>query len=200
MKLPVPSLTPRQALLLGATGGSVGPLIDGIHNQVLLEYDLLPLTLGPLKTSLIVPPLLALTYVVLGSFASRPGSPSRALTAVASTAAIVKLSVFVNLQLLAVLALVQWLLVDASVDALLVASVVAIAGPLCEIPFVQLGCWHYVAPDYFPFGTGLASITAPCYFAVCTDALALGRCFKGDDLERTPARPRRTASDSEVWN
>ena len=59
----------------------------------------------------------------------------------------------------------------------------AVAGPLAEIPFMQLGCWHYYSPDYFPFGQdlpGLSSLTGPCYFAVTQDAQALGRPFDED--------------------
>ena len=43
-----------------------------------------------------------------------------------------------------------------------------------------------IAPDYFPFaqwigeGYGLNFITAPCYFAVTTDAIALGRWLAAD--------------------
>ena len=60
-------------------------------------------------------------------------------------------------------------------------------GPLAELPIMAAGAWHYVSPDYFPLAalgvdpavgwSGLASITAPCYFAVTTDAIALGRWF-----------------------
>jgi len=44
----------------------VGPLVDAIHNQCLLEYDILPFEAGPVHTSLLIPPLLGIAYVVLG--------------------------------------------------------------------------------------------------------------------------------------
>ncbi len=44
-----------------------GPFLDGIHSRVgVLIYDLMPLQLGGLQTSMLVPPLLASFYVVLG--------------------------------------------------------------------------------------------------------------------------------------
>ena len=63
-----------------------------------------------------------------------------------------------------------------------------------ELPLMSIGCWSYLSPDYFPlqpllgadFGisgaagsawAGLNYVTAPCYFAVTTDAIALGRWF-----------------------
>ena len=54
---------------------------------------------------------------------------------------------------------------------------------------MKLGAWHYLTPDFWPLaawslgaGTGnewagLSAITGPCYFAVTTDAIALGRWF-----------------------
>jgi hypothetical protein len=62
-------------------------------------------------------------------------------------------------------------------------------GPLAELPLMKLGAWHYLTPDFWPLaawslgaGTGnewagLSAITGPCYFAVTTDAIALGRWF-----------------------
>lgn len=48
------------------------------------------------------------------------------------------------------------------------------------------GCWHYLAPDYFPLHSlgindavgGLSALTGPCYFAVTTDSIALGKWFE----------------------
>jgi len=59
--------------------------------------------------------------------------------------------------------------------------------PGAEIPFMAAGCWHYISPDYWPLAAvglgpdsstpwaGLSAITGPCYFAVTTDAIAIGR-------------------------
>merc|ERR1711981_803763 len=82
-------------------------------------------------------------------------------------------------------ALVQWATLDGTYASLLIGVVVAVAGPLAEIPFMQLGCWHYYSPDYFPFGQdlpGLSSLTGPCYFAVTQDAQAIGRLFDDDSV------------------
>lgn len=74
--LPKQPLLPPQntALRLGAAGFVVGPLVDSLHNQCLLRYDIAPITLpSPLpssdplfSSSLVVPPLLAFAYIVLG--------------------------------------------------------------------------------------------------------------------------------------
>jgi hypothetical protein len=56
---------------LFATGATLGPLIDGLHNQALLRYDLWPVAVQfsetlSFRTSAVVPPLLGVTYIVLG--------------------------------------------------------------------------------------------------------------------------------------
>ena len=77
------------------TGATVGPLVDSIHNQCLLEYDILPITIPEnalqmpsflsstnaaasattaepiLCTSWLIPPLLGIAYVVLGGILPR---------------------------------------------------------------------------------------------------------------------------------
>ena len=88
----------------------------------------------------------------------------RALLAVCSTIAIIKLSEILTLSIslpllvpaggsvaiLLAICLVQWATLDATWASLLLASVVAIGGPLAELPFLYAQCWHYTAPDYFP--------------------------------------------------
>jgi len=108
-----------------------------------------------------------------------------------------------SLGLMLFAALSQWLLLDGTSVALLAASITSIGGPLSELPFVALGAWHYIpsASDYLPLSSfaedggslldtlaksflgdgyedlALSSITGPCYFAVTTDSIALGRWF-----------------------
>lgn len=60
-------------LRLGLVGSTVGPLVDGLHNQCLLAYSYLPITVQlddsspPLfASSWVVPPLLGFAYIVLG--------------------------------------------------------------------------------------------------------------------------------------
>lgn len=96
-------------------------------------------------------------------------------------------------------ALLQWLILDRTIPALLAAAVTSIGGPLSELPFVANGVWEYIpqASDYIPFANfddnfgllrtilgenyqelALSSITGPCYFAVTMDSIALGRWFQ----------------------
>lgn len=70
------------------TGASVGPIVDTLHNQCLLEYTVFPiqvhfslpsflasdassLIIGSASSSWLIPPLLGLSYVVLGGFLPR---------------------------------------------------------------------------------------------------------------------------------
>ena len=209
--LPKQPLLPPQntALRLGATGFVIGPLVDSLHNQCLLRYDISPITLPSLLSpsadpllcsSWVVPPLLAFAYIVLGYILPRiieflpiprdrlddeddidndnnEGSDTmrqlrnKALLAVSSTAAIIKLSevlqthdsiqiganVFnmdagANLQLMALADLCQWITLDRTPVALIAATVTAFGGPLSELPFVSAGFWEYIpaAADYTP--------------------------------------------------
>lgn len=75
-----PLIPPQKtALRLGATGFVVGPIVDSLHNQCLLKYDVAPITLPSpfpssdplLASSWVVPPLLAFAYVVLGHILPR---------------------------------------------------------------------------------------------------------------------------------
>ncbi|KAJ1457767.1 hypothetical protein M885DRAFT_562690 [Pelagophyceae sp. CCMP2097] len=184
-----------------AVGGIVGPCVDAVHNGVLLAYDAFPVDL-PFggKTSLLIPPLLAAAYVVLGVAAPAAArrlvgearfveprlrrADATAAAAFASTVAIIKLSEVLcaeplGLPLLALLALLQWALLDGTAATLAVALAAAVCGPVAELPLIVAGCWHYVSPDYFPFDglPGLAAITGPCYAAVATDAGAIARSF-----------------------
>ena len=213
---------------LFVTGATVGPLVDSLHNQCLLEYDRAPIHLFSssngnylLETSWFIPPLLGIAYVVLGGILPRlfqyitttntnikvsdmeqlneVGLRNKALLAVLSTAMIIKLSEYLqistfgsedlDLSLMSITALCQWLILDRTIPALLIGILTAIGGPLSELPFVANGFWHYIpsAANYYPLDTilanndnfhlALSSITGPCYFAVTMDAIALGRYF-----------------------
>lgn len=78
--LPSPSTSAK----LFATGLTVGPVVDSLHNQCLLQYDILPISLPwpdalaagqPYDyffcSSWTVPPLLGVAYVVLGGILPR---------------------------------------------------------------------------------------------------------------------------------
>ena len=229
-------LEPRTLRRLFAFGAVGGPIVDAVHNQAILGYDVQPVELSLFvfnaRTSLLIPPLLGFAYCVLGAVlpslwtspemlhARQYDARGRALLAVGSTVLIIKASDVLErataggdahglaLALLAAMALAQWAWLDATVPALCLALVVrasssrarrswmmrhthkaepaaparaqaSVGGPLAELPFLSLGAWHYLAPDYFPLegGPGLASCTSACYFAVTTDAIALGRWF-----------------------
>jgi hypothetical protein len=122
----------------------------------------------------------------------------RAALAVGSSIVILKISEILvlsaapmgaSLALLSAACALQWATLDGSWASLALALTAAVGGPLAELPLMKLGCWHYLSPDYFPLHaidggsldswSGLSRITAPCYFAVCTDAIALGRWFAG---------------------
>ena len=156
--------------VFGATGG---PLVDAVHNQALLQYDILPLAFADVRTSWLIPPLLALTYALLGGvLATRSRDifstavlPSelrprqRALLAVSSTVVIIKASELLALSalptgqaaaLLLAAAIAQWAALDGALATLLLALLVSICGPLAELPFIGAGCWHYLQPDFWP--------------------------------------------------
>lgn len=136
-----------------------------------------------------VPLLLGFAYVVLGDILPRvfqvllstkesmpqtnDSLQAKAIVAVLTTAAIIKLSQFLELhQPLATAAssssfltsgeanyavllsacLLQWTTLDGTIPALLAAAITSIGGPLSELPFVANGFWHYIpqAADYHP--------------------------------------------------
>ena len=106
------------AAKLFGVGATLGPIVDSLHNQCLLQYDFAPIAVKwPLgisdsgylfASSWVIPPLLGVAYVVLGGILPRivetllhrhelvPTEKSvlgdRAILAVTSTALIIKLS------------------------------------------------------------------------------------------------------------
>ena len=227
MKTSIFPSVPTAAKLFGV-GATLGPIVDSLHNQCLLEYDFAPIvvkwSLGSSDTGYLfasswaIPPLLGVAYVILGGILPRiietlvngneqaPTEKSvlanRAILAVTSTALIIKLSDILetnhfwnqeaNLLVMLICALCQWTLLDGTLSALLIASIVSFGGPLSELPFIANGFWHYLDGDYLPLANvdsihfegllgidykhlALSSITGPCYFAVTMDAIALGR-------------------------
>jgi Insulin-induced protein (INSIG) len=240
---------------LFVTGMTVGPLVDSLHNQCLLEYDFLPIALNLpesaigssapiLSSSWLVPPLLGIAYVILGGILPRwinlmlnlisntmnstegyqrfisikksSWSPNVvAIVAVTTTACIIKFSEILetnswwdastNYWILLFMALLQWFSFDGTAESLLAASITSVGGPLSELPFVAHHVWHYLpqAADYQPLqnipqdswfweailgkdygNLALSTITGPCYFAVTMDAIALGRFFDKDDIDK----------------
>mmetsp|Transcript_45210 Transcript_45210/g.94842 ORF Transcript_45210/g.94842 Transcript_45210/m.94842 type:complete len:267 (-) Transcript_45210:147-947(-) len=193
-----PRTTSANLFLIGST---IGPIVDSLHNQCLLAYDIAPISLpNPVASSApplfcsswAVPPLLGIAYVILGYILPRVieilsntqiysndgGSTNdsqtqnrelknKAILAVTSTAAIIKLSDFLqthdsigplmldaktNLGIMVAADAIQWIALDRTPVALLAASITAIGGPLSELPFVANGFWHYLpeSADYLP--------------------------------------------------
>ncbi len=73
---------PLPSLKLVATGATVGPLVDSLHNQCLLEYGNAPIDVPNfmaqsdsvsylIRTSWYIPPLLGIAYLVLGGILPR---------------------------------------------------------------------------------------------------------------------------------
>lgn len=146
----------RRLAVLGALGASLGPSCDALHNQVLLAYDVLPVQIEAFgnvaKSSLLIPPLLALTYCLLGGVFPalvgsvvgsgqvpwqrfQGGSGTRAGLAVASTALIIKSSEVLStagapasqaLGILVILALLQWAILDGAYASLVLALILSI--------------------------------------------------------------------------
>jgi len=217
MRIPLSPAPTRAIAGLGLFGATAGPAVDAVHNQVLLQYDALPLAVGAIQTSWLVPPLLAIAYALLGwvfptlleGLIGRGGinvpagsmpPRRRAAITVASTIAIIKASEVLTVSavapgasvaILGAACAVQWAALDGAWASLLLAVGAAMGGPLAELPLIGAGAWHYLpeAADYFPLAglglgpgswAGLSSITGPCYFAVTTDAIAIGRWLGGE--------------------
>jgi len=216
-----PTLPATAKLFL--TGATVGPVVDSLHNQCLLYYNVAPISIewpqalshldGALfKSSWTVFPLLGIAYVVLGGILPRLfqllvdsvsssnkeiPDPSintlrtKAILAVTTTAAIIKLSDFLernpsvtdglpiddpaeqHIFVLLVAALAQWAWLDGTLPALLAASLTSIGGPLSELPFVADHVWVYLqsAGDYLPLQH-------------VTDSLGILRFVLGDDYQQ----------------
>ena len=78
------TLSPATSAKLFVTGFTIGPVVDSLHNQCLLKYDMLPISLEwpsalagfsdypyYFCSSWTVPPLLGIAYVVLGGVLPR---------------------------------------------------------------------------------------------------------------------------------
>jgi hypothetical protein len=279
--------TPTVATKLFFTGSTVGTIVDSLHNQCLLRYNVAPITVEwppflhdfacssnhrflfnehLFTSSWTVPFLLGVAYVVLGSIvpaiiqnflyfmndnslenakglfkiskiffngealattSSKQSLQTKAVLAVASTAAIVKFSEFLVLNasfgndvmslfsnvpeeqhsiLLFCCVAIQWIALDGSLSSLLAAWITSVGGPLSELPFVASGIWEYLpeVSDKVPLNSlkeaivsnsitrlaissllgdnfdklAISSVSEPCYFAVCLDAIALRRFFQ----------------------
>lgn len=186
---PPPSPSPAVASLpaLALAGATLGPILDGIHSSVGLQvYDLLPVDLGPLHSSALVPLLLAAFYVVLASLDAAleaflpSSSPSPApppstpvVACYAALAAGLTLSATLHSQgdippptiaaCLALFSAANWWLFDRTPRGLALAVLCAVVAPLAEAQLMaRFGSWHYpradvVVPVLFAGAGGAAS-------------------------------------------
>lgn len=204
---PEPSLGPDDRVDWGsivgtlfASGFLTGPLLDGIHSRVGLQvYDLYPIVIGGLQTSLLVPPVLGLFYVVLGLLYLLldnrvPGQQTTQARARAEDVGKVAMSfgaLALMLQLSAILysaevpywqvhlvlaavGLTNWRMFDYTAQGLVLALVCGVGAPLCEL--VLLGnwdLWHYPQADMF----GIVSWVVWCYFFYTPAVGNLARCL-----------------------
>lgn len=181
----------------------------------LLEQDYL------LCSSWSVPLLLGFAYVVLGDLLPRlfqsllpqqetssqtqtssDNLRAKAIWAVLSTAAVIKLSQYLELHqpfgvdgsaqanYISLLAatLLQWWYLDGTLPALLAAGITSIGGPLSELPFVANGFWEYLpqAADYLPLanvnvaaangGSILPKLLGPNYQELALSSIT-GPCY-----------------------
>lgn len=170
------------------SGAITGTLLDGIHSRVGLQvYDMFPVVLGPLRTSALVPVLLAAFYLVLGSLFPlmdnlNPSPETDAARARAGNVGFVALSFGVLAALLYLSAtlhdqgvptwqihaalgtgaLVNWRLFDGTKQGVGLALLCAIGAPAAEVLLNSIvPLWHYPRAD---LGGVFVSWVPWCYF------------------------------------
>jgi heat shock protein 5 len=188
---PPPVVWARVMPLLAAAGAVGGTLLDGIHSAAGLQvYDAAPLALpGGAPSSLAVPPLLAVFYVVLGSLAlaadrlpssSSPAAAPRPPPSAAAVAAAFGM-LALNLQLsaalyaagvpypsiaaaLAAAGAANFAAFDRTPSGAALALLCAVGAPLGEEALLSLApLWHYARPDLTALPVPFVSWVPFCY-------------------------------------
>lgn len=172
---------------LALTGATTGTFLDGIHSKVgVIHYDIMPVSLSGLQTSVLVPPLLSAFYLTLGAITLYADSKmkndpvtmaslenaclSRTAASFAALAFMLELSSFlysngtasnVICLVLAGFAFLNYLIFDSSKQGLALAVLCALGAPAIEVVLMQsLHVWHYQDADFF----GMPRWVPFCYF------------------------------------
>ncbi|KAG2485666.1 hypothetical protein HYH03_015638 [Edaphochlamys debaryana] len=156
------------------SGVFMGPLLDGIHSRVGLQvYDVAPLVFGGLRTSALVPVLLAVFYAVLGALHPLADnlSPSPETESVrqrssdvlyvaltfGALAGLLYLSATLYDQgvpywqihaILGTATIINWRIFDGTRQGLILAAVCGLGAPAAEALLLQIApLWHYPRAD-----------------------------------------------------
>lgn len=201
---PVPTLS-----LLAFIGATTGTFLDTIHTRVgLLQYDQLPVDLGNgVVTSMVVPILLAVFYMVVGGLVlasddlmmymedsttkqaiknanlSRMALSFGSLSILLATSSLMYQNGLPYAEISVVLAFgsaVNFLLFDGTKQGLLLAVFCALTAPVFELVLMQqFNLWHYPRGDLFTaVNGGFVSWVPWCYFFYTPALCSLTRYLK----------------------